>query len=295
VATQKPIDSKTLPKAPKDTGAENEGEKAITLLQDQLDELEKQHHTQKVEQNQRMSHLDMDIKREKEKNGDLLRQYNRLELAYQSTQDRFKKLEQHLEQVARVSDRVLLVESQVRDLQQRLKQLVAKQESAKGSLPMLEQDVMALRRCLTDLKNISKLDINIPAPTKKSETSSAAKRPSPSPFDSIDLEDTQHNLGVFLPQSSSLRPNSEAEPLDSVWTEGKTASQSNPKNPEPPALPPWPQAMSEHLKQWLEDRYLWDHQDWLELLRLLADKGFSEFIQPENYAALGKYLEQNRP
>ena len=306
---------------------------SLQKLQEDLNKIVLQRQDHELVMERRMVHLEMDMRREKEKNGDLLRQYNRLELAYQTTQDRFKKLQLHIDQLGRVGDRVLILESQLMNLQQRLKQQLSKQELG-GSFAALEKEISAIHRILGGLhlssaplddEDLTKTyptmdlkftDISPTADLNLDKVSDAFLPTAPPP-----LPPTKSPLGdpmqskvenVFFTQSSSLKPNCDYEPLDTIWGQTKpseplkkavsaekpkastkkTVEESNSKIAVSENLPP---DLSAQLDAWLKNRRSWSHHDWLALLKNLSEMGFENYTRPDNQGFIGRYLETHRP
>ena len=52
---------------------------------------------------------------------------------------------------------------------------------------------------------------------------------------------------------------------------------------------------TEYLNSWLQNRYSWNHSDWLGLLSELNAKGYTYYSQTsEGQAEVGNYIEANR-
>ena len=52
---------------------------------------------------------------------------------------------------------------------------------------------------------------------------------------------------------------------------------------------------TEYLNSWLQNRYSWNHSDWLGLLSELSAKGYTYYSQTsEGQAEVGNYIEANR-
>lgn len=53
--------------------------------------------------------------------------------------------------------------------------------------------------------------------------------------------------------------------------------------------------LKKELNAWLDNRTVWNHDDWLSLLSDLRTKGYSDLIDtPKGQDAIGLYLETNR-
>ncbi len=48
------------------------------------------------------------------------------------------------------------------------------------------------------------------------------------------------------------------------------------------------------LRQWLDGRSFWSHDDWLHLLDDLRTKGYNDYINTNGVDSIGLFLEQNR-
>lgn len=49
------------------------------------------------------------------------------------------------------------------------------------------------------------------------------------------------------------------------------------------------------MKNWLKVRTSWNHGEWIELLDMLREKGFSAWTDnADDQVTLGEYLEENR-
>ena len=317
-----------------DLTPESEGV-SLQKLQEDLNELLQKRLENELAMERRMVNLEMDMRREKEKNGDLLRQYNRLELAYQTTQDRFKKLQLHIDQIGRVGDRVLLLESQLMNMQQRIKPLLSKQEQPGGSLAALEKEIMAIHRILgeqvvpsnfvvddeelTKTYPPSEIQFTDLTPSSNLTSDIASKKPALLDLPTTPTTPLNTALGdsvsikidnVFFPQSSSLKPNSENEPLDNIWGQTKpsepakkTLAAVKAKEPiktvvdiktEVALSEALPKELTSQLDAWLFDRRSWSHYDWLALLKNLSELGFNLYTKPEHQGFIGRYLESHR-
>lgn len=52
---------------------------------------------------------------------------------------------------------------------------------------------------------------------------------------------------------------------------------------------------TEYLNSWLQNRYSWNHNDWLGLLSDLSSKGYSYYAETvEGQNIVGNYIETNR-
>ena len=53
--------------------------------------------------------------------------------------------------------------------------------------------------------------------------------------------------------------------------------------------------LKEHLRSWLRIHQEWSHEDWLDLLESLEEKGYDELVASQaGINAIGEFLEKNR-
>jgi hypothetical protein len=56
-----------------------------------------------------------------------------------------------------------------------------------------------------------------------------------------------------------------------------------------------PEFPEKHLRKWLKDRKLWNHDDWLSLLDELRGKGYRELTDSEDgRTRIGQFIEAER-
>lgn len=162
------------------------------------------------------------------------------------------------DEIRRLSDRILLAEAQIRELQQKVRDVQDKSGSSQAVTPNWKSDLQSLRR---------KMD---------------------------SLRDQQQRFGQMLGEPSPYSHGSPSRDggLNPYATPKHDAVQ---KQPYEQALSlPWPQGMTLLLREWVEGRHGWGHHEWLELLRRLSDRGYSEFTSSVYHDQIGHFLETHR-
>lgn len=167
------------------------------------------------------------------------------------------------DEIQRLSDRILLLEAQMRSLQNRVAELEEKVDLRDDSVPSWKSDMQSLCRKMDGLRDEQKRFGRLFG--------------KPSPYSNEGL--VGHGE-VTRPKDLLLTTRARSDAFQGL--KGKNRW-------------PWPEEMSLLLGDWLVGRRVWGHGEWLELLGLLAQHGFSEYAAVEHQGEIGQFLELYRP
>lgn len=159
--------------------------------------------------------------------------------------------------IQRLSDRLLLLEAQMRSLQKKVSELESKVDLRNDSVPRWKSDMQSLCRKMDGLRDEQKRFGRL-----FNKLSPYAK------------------AGVAHSKDRRLVPRADTDPYGGLKEKSRW---------------PWPEEMSLILEGWLVGRRVWGHGEWLELLGLLAEHGYSEYAAVDHQGEIGQFLELYRP
>lgn len=217
-----------------------------------------------------------------------------------------ERLQAELSLHKKLSDRTLIVESQIREIQIQAKKLQQSlsQSSDQDSLSKTEFSGFKIeteKQLSTLFSHIEKVESSI---EKQAEAPSKAASAT-----QLDLDDSDNTAQVSFPQGPQITGNVEKEPLDNIWHEESAASadetsQNDKVVVDPPAptsteakekKESFPAAMITLLNAWVaEHPFGWSHDDWTGLLHLLEKEGFEKEAQVQKHENIGHYIEAQR-
>lgn len=203
------------------------------------------------------------LQREQELGTEIDKKLKALDALTEKNSVKLNSLQEHLDLQKRLNDRLLIVESQMRDRQNKFRKLeqLVKETPTYQELRKIEATLAAVKIDLDEKCS--------PPQSQQEETEEQVTPP----------ESVETPYGETTPDNSNV---------SSVYVDPILAEDSS-------LNVAWPTEMSDYLNEWVEARpYGWDHHQWNQLLSGLAQEGFSEFTEVQFHGPIGKYIETQR-
>jgi superfamily II DNA helicase RecQ len=186
----------------------------------------------------------------------------------------------------RLNDRILVLESQLRETQNKHKKL----EQLLKELPTYQE----LKRVKEELELFK---------TEAKSTFAEKEKPQLNTYPEDDQFEEENSKEIDFPQSSTLQENVSQEPLkpygedpyvEEVKDNHVIVDPIIPEEQESDALP-WDSELTELLNAWVENHpHGWSHDEWNHLLGCMAEAGYAEFTQLNYHHEVGAYIESYR-